>query len=130
MNGFARSWIAVAMLVPLTVACNPAPNPIPEQPAGPMPAKVCEEARQGLEALTGSGMFTYTAAGEATLDRETWLTMDQGQRDGLGQALAFHAACQAKEAPREQQYVIRDETGTSLAQQVVETTPDFGSLGR
>lgn len=123
------AWIAAAMFLPLAVACEPAPNPIAEQPAGPLPAKMCEEARQGLEALTGSGMFTYTNSGEATLDRETWLKMDQGQRDGLGRGLAFHAACQAKEAPREQQYVIRDETGTPLAQQVVETTPDFRNLG-
>jgi hypothetical protein len=128
MSRALNNLIAAAMLLPLA-ACEPAPNPIAEQPAGPLPAKMCEEARQGLEALTGSGMFTYTDSGEATLDRETWLKMDQGQRDGLGRGLAFHAACQAKEAPREQQYVIRDETGTPLAQQVVETTPDFRNLG-
>ena len=121
--------LAAAMLVPLAIACEPAPNPIPEQPAGPLPAKQCAEARQGLEMLTGSGMFSYTSTGEATVDRETWLKMEAGYREQLGRTLAFHAACHAKEAPREQQYVIRDETGTPLAQQVVEISPDLSSLG-
>ena len=122
--------VGTALLLIGTAACEPAPDPLANQPAAPLPAQICAEARQGLEALSGTGMFTFTDAGEATLDRETWLKMDTGQRDGLGQGLAFHAACKAKEPPREQQFTIRDETGTILAQQVVETKADLGSLGR
>ena len=122
--------IAAAMLLPLAAGCDPPADPAASLPAAPLPPQLCEEARKGLETLAGSGMFTFTDAGEATLDRESWLKMDQGQRDGLGRGLAFHAACQAKEPPREQQFTVRDETGTTLAQQVVETSADLGSLGR
>ena len=109
-------------------ACEPAPDPMANMPLAPLPPKLCEDSRKGLELLSGTGMFTFTSSGEATLDRESWLKMHPGYREQLGQTLAFHAACNAKEPPREQQITIRDETGTALVQQVIETTPDIGSM--
>ena len=111
----------------LIAACQPEPEAPP--PPQRLPAAVCEKAREGLERLSKSGgAFRYDAQGEATIEQASWLGLDHYQRDGLGQALALHAACGADEPPREQTITIRSEYGTVLTQRVVETSVDVSQI--
>ena len=97
-------------------------------PAAPLPKAVCDNAREGLERLSKTGAFRYDAQGEATIDQASWLAFTHYERDGLGQALAFHAACGSKEPPREHTVTIRSEYGTVLTQRVVETNADISQI--
>jgi hypothetical protein len=111
----------------LVAACQPEAEAPP--PAQRLPAAVCEKAREGLERLSkAGGAFRYDAQGEATIEQANWLALDQYQREGLGQALAIHAACGAEEPPREQTITIRSEYGTVLTQRVVETSVDVSQI--
>ena len=124
MNLGTRAGIAGAALAAgLLGACQPEPEAPP--PAPPLPAAVCDKAREGLERLSKTGGFEYDENGEATIDQASWLALSHYDRDQLGQVLAFHAACGAKEPPREQTVTIRSEYGTVLTRRIVETSVDF-----
>ena len=97
-------------------------------PAAPLPKAVCDKAQEGLERLSKAGAFRYDAQGEATIEQASWLGLTHYERDGLGQALAFHAACASQEPPREQTVTIRSENGTVLTRRVVETNVDLSQI--
>ncbi len=116
--------LSSAALAVLTLsACEEAPRPT--GPIARPPAELCAQARESLEKISAGGMFEYNQAGEATIEEAAWLPMNGGQREALGQALAFHAACSAKEQTRERTIVIRNEGGRVLTQRVVETAVDI-----
>ena len=121
-TGIALPAVAAALLA----GCQQQPEAPP--PAARLPAKVCDNARQGLERLSGTGTFEYKANGEATIDQATWLSLSPHDRDQLGQVLAFHAACGADEPPREQIVTIRSEYGMVLTRRVVETSADLSRI--
>lgn len=107
-------------------ACEEAPRPT--GPVARLPAQLCSQARDSLEKVSATGIFEYNQEGEATIEEAAWLPMSGGQRDALGQALAFHAACSAKEPTRERTVVIRNEGGRVLTRRVVETTIDITKM--
>jgi hypothetical protein len=122
-----KAALAVATAAMLGLAgCNEAPPPPP--PAQPLPEKLCQQAREGLDKVSSAGIFEYTADGQATIEESAWLPMAAAQRDAIGQALAFHAACSTEPPPRESTVTIRNEGGRVLTQRVVETTADISSL--
>lgn len=108
-------------------ACDAPPEPQPMN-VGPLPRKICNEVSEGLSQLSKTSIFEYDAAGEATMPQEGWIPLPPDQKDQIAQLLAFHAACQAKNAPAEQKVVIKSETGHVLLDRIVETRPDLGSL--
>ena len=105
--------------------CGEAEQP-PPPTAAPLPAQVCNQAREALDKLSRAGAFEYSADGQATLDEAVWLPMAPGQRDALAQALGFHAACQSRPS-RETSVTIKSETGRVLSQRVVETSADLST---
>ncbi len=116
--------ISSAALAALALtACEEAPKPT--GPVARLPAELCTQARESLEKISKAGIFEYNQEGEATIEEAAWLPMNGGQRDALGQALAFHAACSAKEPSPERTIIIRNEGGRVLTQRVVETTIDI-----
>jgi hypothetical protein len=119
-----EALMASAALALVLSACQEAEQPAPPA-AAPLPAQVCNQAREALDKLSATGSFEYSADGQATLEEAAWLPMGGQHREALAQALAFHAACSAKEPPREQQITIRNEGGRVLTQRVVETAVDI-----
>jgi hypothetical protein len=120
-------WMASAALSALALPACEAEQPAPPAPP-PLPAKLCSQVREALDKLSGSGSFEYSADGQATIEEAVWLPMGGQQRDSVAQALAFHAACSAKEPPREQSITIKNEGGRVLTQRVVETSVDLGRV--
>ena len=93
-----------------------------------LPEQVCNQARDGLEKLKESGGLTYNGQGEATLDEEAWMRLDERSRDQLVQLVAYDAACKAASPPGEQSATVRNEAGRVLSQRVVETSADLSGL--
>ena len=124
ISGRKAAMTSAALAALLLTACGEGEQPLPAV-AGPLPAKVCNQAKEALEKLSGTGSFEYSAEGQATIEEAVWLPMSGGQRDALTQALAFHAACSAKEPPRETSVTVRNEGGRTLTQRVVETSVDI-----
>lgn len=123
-----EALLASAALAALALsACQQAEQPAPPA-AARLPAQVCDQARQGLEEISRGGSFEFNSDGQATIEEAAWLPMGAGQRDALAQALAFHAACAAKEPPREQSITIKNEAGRVLTQRVVETSVDLTKI--
>lgn len=118
------AWLASAVLLALA-GCGEAEQP-PPPIAARLPARVCDQAKEALDKLSGSGSFEYSADGQATIDEAVWLPMAAGQRDAIAQGLAFHAACAASQPPREVTVTIRNEGGRTLTERVVETSIDIG----
>lgn len=120
-----QKLVASAALASFAVGgCQEAQQPAPAATLR-LPAQICNQARQSLEEISRSGSFEFTSDGQATLEEAVWLPMGGQQRDALAQALALHAACSAKEPPREQQVTIKNEGGRVLTQRVVETSVDI-----
>jgi len=122
-----RSIGALLLVVAGTTACG---DPLPEEPkaAARLPAQLCSQAAAGIKKLSETGGFTYSGSGNGTLDGETWLKMNEPQRDQLLQLLAVDSACNAPEPVAEATGLVRDETGRVLSQRVVETSADFSHL--
>jgi hypothetical protein len=123
-NGAGKAAILAALALS---GCGEAQKPPPVAP-GPLPAQVCDQAKTGLEEISRSGSFEYSADGRATIEEAVWLPMSGEQRDALGQALAFHTACSSKEPPRETWITIKNESGRVLTRRVVETSVDISKL--
>jgi hypothetical protein len=115
-----------AVLALTLAGCGEAEQP-PPPIAARLPAQICDQSKEALDKLSGTGSFEYSADGQATIDEAVWLPMGGGQRDAIAQALAFHAACAAKEPPREVTVLIRNEGGRTLTERVVETAVDIGT---
>jgi hypothetical protein len=102
----------------------------PNLPVARLPAQTCNQAKGGLEKLKESGGLTYTGQGEATLDEEAWMRLDEGAREQLVQLVAYDAACKAPVPPAEQSATVRNEAGRVLSQRVVETSATLpGGVG-
>ena len=100
----------------------------PKLPVARLPAQTCNQAQVGLEKLKGSGGLTYDGQGEATLDEEAWMRLDERAREQLVQLVAYDAACKAKVPPAEQSATVRNEVGRVLSQRVVETSANLPGL--
>ncbi|MDP8913404.1 MAG: hypothetical protein M3N39_07490 [Pseudomonadota bacterium] len=100
----------------------------PKLPVARLPAQVCNQAQGGLEKLKESGGLTYNGQGEATLEEEAWMRLDEGAREQLVQLVAYDAACKAAVPPAEQSATVRNEAGRVLSQRVVETSADLSGL--
>ena len=102
----------------------------PKLPVARLPAQTCNQAQAGLEKLKESGGLTYTGQGEATLDEEAWMRLDERAREELVQLVAYDAACKAAVPPAEQSATVRNEAGRVLSQRVVETSATLpGAVG-
>ena len=126
---FSRLWF----LFPLSSAAACDSKYGAEQPILPvarLPAQVCGQARDGLEKLRETGGFTYTGQGEASLDEESWLRLDERAREELVKLVAYDAACKAPTPPAEQDATVRNEVGRVLMQRVVETSADLSTLAQ
>jgi hypothetical protein len=125
------AWAGAAALILSALAgCGQQPSSEANDSAGlmPLPEKVCNDARQGLEKIGKSGGLEYSDKGEATIGEDAWLRLPENAREQIAQLLAFHAACAAEQPPREQSVVIRSEFGRVLTQRVVETGADLSGL--
>jgi hypothetical protein len=102
----------------------------PNLPVARLPAQTCNQAKSGLEKLKESGGLTYTGGGEATMDEEAWMRLDEGAREQLVQLVAYDTACKAAVPPAEQSATVRNEAGRVLSQRVVETSATLpGAVG-
>ena len=102
----------------------------PKLPVARLPAQTCNQARDGLEKLKESGGLTYNGGGEATLEEEAWMRLDERAREQLVQLVAYDAACKAPVPPAEQSATVRNEAGRVLSQRVVETSADLSGLAQ
>jgi hypothetical protein len=117
------------LLLASLAACDPQYKAEePKLPVARLPPQVCSQAQGGLEKLKESGGLTYNGQGEATLEEEAWMRLDQGAREQLVQLVAYDAACKAAVPPAEQSATVRNEAGRVLSQRVVETSADVSGL--
>jgi hypothetical protein len=100
----------------------------PKLPVARLPAQTCSQAQDGLEKLKESGGLTFNGQGEATLEEEAWMRLDERARDQLVQLVAYDAACKAAVPPAEQSATVRNEAGRVLSQRVVETSANLPGL--
>ena len=117
------------LLLALLAACD-GQNAVeePKLPVARLPAQTCNQAQAGLEKLKESGGLTYNGQGEATLDEESWMRLDERAREQLVELVAYDAACKAAVPPAEQSATVRNEAGRVLSQRVVETSADLSGL--
>jgi hypothetical protein len=123
-----RHLSSLLLLAALTACDGQNAAEEPKLPVARLPAQTCNQARDGLEKLKESGGLTYTGQGEATLDEEAWMRLDEGGREQLVQLVAYDAACKAPVPPAEQNATVRSEAGRVLSQRVVETSADLSGL--
>jgi hypothetical protein len=125
------SLFSLLLLLPAVAACDSQYGAEePKLAPARLPAQVCTQARDGLEKLKESGGFTYTGQGEATLDEEAWLRLDERARNELVKLVAYDAACKAPTPRAEQDAIVRNELGRVLMQQVVETSADLSGIAQ
>lgn len=93
-----------------------------------IPAEACQQVKSALEKVSEGGAFDYTDGGEATMEQAAWLQLEAAQKEQLEKLLALHKACGSKKPAREQEIVIRNETGMVVTQRIVETSPDLSGL--
>lgn len=93
-----------------------------------LPATVCTQAADALNALAERGGFEYNDAGEATLAHEAWLQLGAAERDQFAQLLGYHAECKASEQSTERTVVVRSEMGQVLSRRIVSTSADLSQL--
>ncbi len=97
-------------------------------PIARLPDKLCKQVAEGMAQLKQSGGFVSNMPGEASLDEEVWMRMDEPQREQMLNLVAYDAACKAEEPAREQSAVIRSEYGRVLSERVVETSADLSQF--
>lgn len=117
----------IPILILLAAAGCEAPQVDQQQTAMPLPEQACEQAREGLEGLKEQAALVY-ADGEATIDNMTWMQMGEAGRDQLVRLLAIDAACAAETPPRDQEVIVRDETGRTITRQTVPVAFDIRDL--
>lgn len=114
----------------LLAACDQRGEPSAQtMPTGPLPEATCAQAAKSLAELAKSGSFEHDRkSGEATIDEAIWLALGTPGQHQLTQALAYDTACGAGATPREQQVLVRNSFGRTLADRTVPMTPDTDIL--
>ena len=123
-----RSFSPLLLLAALAACDGQNAAEEPKLPVARLPAQTCNLAQAGLEKLKESGGLTYTGEGEATLEEEAWMRLDERAREQLVQLVAYDAACKAAVPPAEQSAIVRNEAGRVLSQRVVDTSADLSGL--
>jgi hypothetical protein len=93
--------------------------------AEPLPAAICDKAREAVRQITDSGVLMMTGPTEGAIAQEHWLAMQRSHKDALLTAIGLAATC-AGEPRLEQEVTLRSETGDVLARQVVTTSYSVG----
>ena len=123
-----RHYSPLLLLAALAACDSQSALEEPKLPVARLPAQTCNQAQAGLEKLKQSGGLTYNGQGEATLDEEAWMRLDERAREQLMQLVAYDAACKAAVPPAEQSATVRNEAGRVLSQRVVETSANLPGL--
>jgi hypothetical protein len=89
-----------------------------------IPEQVCGQATKGMEKLQQTGGFVLNAPGEATIDEQAWLRMDERQRNDFVRLIAYDAACKSPTPVTEQNTIVRSEYGRVLTERVQEIATD------
>lgn len=125
-----RFAVLTLPLLALVAACHKAPPP-PATDVGPIPASVCAQVKKSLDQLKSAGGIEITDKAEATVEQEIWLAMNDDQRGGFANALAFRAACASGHQSDDQEVTIRAEDGSLLMHRIVSTRMNLqDALGR
>jgi hypothetical protein len=116
-------------LIPLLglAGCHDAPEP-PEPVHGPIPAQICTEVKKALDTLAGQSGMEFKDDGQATIERDAWLQMGDGQRDSIAHALGLHAGCVSGHQDQNQEIVVHAEDGSVMMRRMVDTRVDPMSL--
>ena len=122
-----RFAILTLPLLALVAACHKAPPP-PATDVGPIPASVCAQVKKSLDQLKSAGGIEITDKAEATVEQEIWLNMNDDQRSGFANALAFRAACASGHQSDDQEVTIRSDEGMVLMHRFVSTRVDPESV--
>ncbi len=104
----------------LVAACHKAPPP-PTPDTGPVPAQVCAQVKKSLDQLTSTDGIDITDKGEATVEKEIWLNMNDDQRGSFANALAFRAGCASGHQSDDQEVTIHGDDGSLLMHRIVST---------
>lgn len=120
------------LLLPLALlgtlgACHQAP-PAPAAVEGPIPAQICTEVKNGLDALVKQGGTDFTDKGEGTIQHDVWVQFNADQRDSIARSLAFRASCASGRQSKEEEVTIHAEDGTVLMHRFVSTRTDPQSM--
>jgi hypothetical protein len=93
--------------------------------AEPLPAAICDKAKEAVRQITDAGVLMMTSPTEGAIAQEHWLAMQRPQKDALLTAIGLAATCGGE--PRlEQEVTLRSQTGDVLARQVVTTSYSVG----
>jgi hypothetical protein len=119
MPGSRSTGLILAAALAL-VACDPAPEiPSMALEASRPPEHVCASAANTLDELRNRFGLVYSDQGDATIQQDIWLQLQERGREELVNTLALYAACSAPQAVTEQAVLIRSEIGVVLAQRIV-----------
>ena len=126
---FVLALPPLALLFSLS-ACfsDPADEMTAQTNSGPPPAELCQQFRVNLDALRDKGAIEYENDGTALVEERVWIGMGGDGRDKLGQMLAFHAACSAKQGMADQPVIIRNEMGIVVTRRKIDTRLNTMSL--
>lgn len=104
------------------------PAPPAPQSAEAMPADLCAKVQAALEELAKKSALQLDGKGGAALPEMLWLELGAERRGQLANSIAHDAACRAGGPGREQQVVIRNESGRILSERTISTGVDMSGL--
>ena len=101
--------------------CSSEPAAVPEQPERRPSQARCDQAQASLEAegRSRSSGFLFEQHGEAMIDRERWMRMNESDRERLIDSLAVLASCNSATPQREVEVTIVAESGAVLTRRIV-----------
>jgi hypothetical protein len=120
-----RSAGAIALAIASLSGCDRFEEAPKARVAEPLPAAICDKAKEAVRQITDTGVLMMTSPTEGAIAQEHWLPMSRPQKDALLTAIGLAATC-AGEPALEQEVTLRSETGDVLARQVVTTSYSVG----
>ena len=107
---------------------DPADDVQASQTGEPPAPQLCQQFRASLEAMSGKGALDYQDDGSAVVDERMWMGLQPDGRDKIGQMLAFHAACAAKQSSADQRVIIRNQFGGVITRRTIDTRMNMMSM--
>ncbi len=119
-------WIA--LFAALAAAGCDVPAAPQRQSTQAMPAELCAKVRTALDELSEKSAVQFDGKGGAAVPDLIWLELGAERRGQLATSIAYDASCRAGGPGREQEIIIRNETGRILSQRTISTGVDMSGL--
>ena len=113
-----HGWTILAFLA--VAGCRQAPAPQPETQEAERLMSGCAETERLLGQMRAAEpRFRYDASGNATVTQPMWDALPPAMREGLAQAIAYHAVCEAGELRAQPVTIRSSETNEILMEETI-----------